>query len=234
MRRADDYQGLGRHYQTPMGWLPSVSTVLRATGDNSRLEAWRDRVGREYADAIRDSAAARGARLHAEIEDALLFGRWPGNPSPWLLSIEREVREALDSTDRVAELPVWSRKYGYAGTLDLTGVAPSGRRVVWDWKTYLPSNEEQRANPRPKDPKFCEDHLLQTRAYAKALGSSMFQKVDELRVVIARCAVRKGRLVTLPGQILTVTRESIAYARLWYAFELRLGLWKVYRSTMVA
>lgn len=232
MNRVDDYQGLGRHYETPIGWRPSVSTVLRDTQDRARLDAWVERVGKDYADEVRQAAADRGTALHSEIDDAMLFGEFPGRPSAWLESLRPEIEMALKTTNRISEAAVWSKKHNYAGTLDFLGEL-DGRTILWEWKTYLPSSAVARAKPMKKKREHYYDHMLQARAYAKAAGSSLFRQVDEIRVAIARCALRDGRLYPLPCQSIRVVREAPAYDELWNSFALRLGLWEVRRATMV-
>lgn len=232
MNRVDDYQGLGRHYETPIGWRPSVSTVLRDTQDRTRLDAWIERVGPDYAEEVKQVGADRGKALHAEIDDVMLFGEFPGRASPWLESLRPEIELALKTTNRLSEAEVWSKKHGYAGTLDFLGDR-DGRTILWEWKTYLPSGAVARAKPMLKKPQHYQDHLLQARAYAKAAGSSLFRQVDEIRVAIARCALRDGKLYPLPRQIIRVFREAPAYADLWTSFAMRLGLWQVRRATMV-
>ena len=57
-----------RHYKTPYGALPSVTTILSATsGSKAALERWakKNPGGRE-------AAAARGTKVHALMEDYLL------------------------------------------------------------------------------------------------------------------------------------------------------------------
>ena len=51
--------------------LPSVTTILNATETEEKkatLEAWKQRVGAEQADRIRDQAANRGSVLHRIVE----------------------------------------------------------------------------------------------------------------------------------------------------------------------
>ena len=72
-----DYRSLGdtrltingsRHYKTPYGSLPSVTTILSATsGSKAALERWakKNPGGRE-------AAAARGTKVHSLMEDYLL------------------------------------------------------------------------------------------------------------------------------------------------------------------
>ena len=57
-----------RHYKTPYGALPSVTTILSATGGNkAALERWaaKNPGGRE-------AAAARGTKVHSLLEEYLL------------------------------------------------------------------------------------------------------------------------------------------------------------------
>ena len=72
-----DYQSEGdtrvtingsRHYKTPYGALPSVTTILSATsGSKAALERWakKNPGGRE-------AAAARGTKVHSLMEEFLL------------------------------------------------------------------------------------------------------------------------------------------------------------------
>ena len=57
-----------RHYKTPYGALPSVTTILSATGGNkAALERWaKKNPGR------REAAAARGTKVHSLMEEFLL------------------------------------------------------------------------------------------------------------------------------------------------------------------
>ncbi len=233
MRRIDDHEGLGRHYECSHGIFPSVTTILRATADRRGLDFWRRKVGHEYAEAVKRAAAERGSKLHLEIEDSLFLGDLPRHPSPWLESLRPQVLQCMNAKDRVTEQGVYSKKHEYAGTLD-TLAELDGRIVLWDWKTYLPSDEAKRADPKPKKPAHLEDYLLQTRAYAKAAGSTLYRTVDEIRVAIARCAVRGDVLVPLPAQVVVVSREDDDYGQLWKSFSLRLALWRVQVSTMKA
>ena len=72
-----DYRSLGdtrvtingsRHYKTPYGALPSVTTILSATqGNKAALERWakKNPGGKE-------AAAARGTKVHSLMEEYLL------------------------------------------------------------------------------------------------------------------------------------------------------------------
>ena len=60
-----------RHYLTPDGVFPSVTTVLSNKLDKSGLEKWRARVGEEEAAKISTQAANRGTAIHDMAENDL-------------------------------------------------------------------------------------------------------------------------------------------------------------------
>lgn len=93
-----------RHYITPIGNLPSVTTVLKETQserDRSGLAFWRRKVGNAEADRVQVDSAARGSRLHTMIETYLKDGT--EGSGPWWQSVASVVR-SVDATRR-AENP---------------------------------------------------------------------------------------------------------------------------------
>ena len=57
----------GRRYRTPGGNVyPSITTVLGSI-ENKELDAWRERVGEEFANQTSRYAAGRGTRVHNKI-----------------------------------------------------------------------------------------------------------------------------------------------------------------------
>ena len=71
IRNPFDYQLLqrtensnGRFYNTPDGkLLPSVTTILSATKDNSYLDEWRNNIGEQKAAKITEEASRLGTEL---------------------------------------------------------------------------------------------------------------------------------------------------------------------------
>ena len=60
-----------RHYKTPFGALPSVTTILSATqGNKASLERWNKKNPGK-----REEAAARGTAVHSRMEHYLLGQR---------------------------------------------------------------------------------------------------------------------------------------------------------------
>ena len=64
-----------RHYKINNQMLPSVTAILsmtRSESEKESLEAWKTKMGADFADKVRDLAAARGTAMHGIIEAYLL------------------------------------------------------------------------------------------------------------------------------------------------------------------
>lgn len=145
-----------RHYKTPYGALPSVTTILSATGGNkAALERWakKNPGGRE-------AAAARGTRVHSLMEEYLLgINKNPQIDDEEIYDFWKGLPEKLDKLDRVvwAENPanpddfawtmggdgisrVWhpgvheTETWGWAGAPDIVAEY-KGKVVLGDLKT---------------------------------------------------------------------------------------------------
>ena len=63
------------HYEITRQKLPSVTTILSATQSaekKKKLEEWKQRVGTQQADRIRDVSAMRGTAMHTYLEGYIL------------------------------------------------------------------------------------------------------------------------------------------------------------------
>lgn len=162
MRRIDDHPK-GRHYETPSGVFPSVTTVLSRTGDKSFLDRWISRVGEAEAERVRQESAARGSRLHEEVEHRLEHGVRPPNPSRFYRSFEvTRIFDRIEKVHAVEEF-LWHPQAHYAGTVDLVATVrwrPSADPIVAviDWKSS--------AKKKRRD--YVHDYFLQGVAYALA------------------------------------------------------------------
>jgi hypothetical protein len=145
-----------RHYKTPYGALPSVTTILSATGGNkAALERWaaKNPGGRE-------AAAARGTRVHSLMEEYLLgINKDPVIDDEEIAAFWEGLPQNLDKLERVfwAENPVnpddfaWTKggdgisrvwhpgvheteTWGWAGAPDI-GAEYKGKVVLGDLKT---------------------------------------------------------------------------------------------------
>jgi hypothetical protein len=145
-----------RHYKTPYGALPSVTTILSATsGNKAALERWakKNPGGRE-------AAAARGTRVHSLMEEYLLgINKDPQIDDEEIAAFWSGLPEKLDKLERVmwAENPanpddfswtmggdgisrVWhpgtheTETWGWAGAPDIVAEY-KGKVVLGDLKT---------------------------------------------------------------------------------------------------
>ena len=145
-----------RHYKTPYGALPSVTTLLSATsGNKAALERWakKNPGGRE-------AAAARGTRVHSLMEEYLLgINKNPQIDDEEIAQFWEGLPEKLDKLDNViwAENPanpsdfswtmggdgisrVWhpgvheTETWGWAGAPDIVAEY-QGQTVLGDLKT---------------------------------------------------------------------------------------------------
>ena len=145
-----------RHYKTPYGALPSVTTILSATGGNkAALERWaaKNPGGRE-------AAAARGTKVHSLMEEYLLgINKDPVIEDEEIAAFWEGLPQNLDKLDRVvwAENPanpddfawtmggdgisrVWhpgvneEETWGWAGAPDIVAEY-KGKVVLGDLKT---------------------------------------------------------------------------------------------------
>ena len=104
--------GGSRHYKTPYGALPSVTTILSATsGNKAALERWakKNPGGRE-------AAAARGTKVHSLMEEYLLgIDKNPQIDDPEIAEFWNGLSDNLDKLENViwAENPADPDKYGW-------------------------------------------------------------------------------------------------------------------------
>lgn len=149
-----------RVYVTPLGIATGVTTVLSGSRDNSFIEEWRESIGAERADFIRDLACFRGTKHHLNIEEYYKYGSPPKfdfltNPywnSSWSFI------KTLDKT-LLQEGALW-HPMGFAGTCDAIAYLPEDdlQPTLLDWKTA----------DKPINKKKLYDYCLQVAAYVAA------------------------------------------------------------------
>ena len=154
-----------RHYDIGQEKLPSVTTILQATQSDEKkkiLEDWKNRVGADNAENIKNEAANRGSIMHRIIEGHLLGQRHADLSDQGMLAgtmAQTIIDEGLEgSMDEIwgTEITLYYPKL-YAGASDLAGIY-EGRESIMDFKQ---SN-------RPKQKAWITDYFLQLAAYATA------------------------------------------------------------------
>jgi len=154
-----------RHYDIGQEKLPSVTTILQATQSAEKkkiLEDWKNRVGADNAENIKNEAANRGSIMHRIIEGHLLGQRHADLSDQGILAgtmAQTIIDEGLEGfMDEIwgTEITLYYPKL-YAGASDLAGIY-EGRESIMDFKQ---SN-------RPKQKAWITDYFLQLAAYATA------------------------------------------------------------------
>ena len=154
-----------RHYSINQTKLPSVTTILQATQTEEKravLEAWKQRVGADNAENIKNTAANRGSIMHRIIESYLLNERHADLSDQGQLAgvmAQTIIDEGLEgSMDEIwgTEVTLYYPEL-YAGASDLAGIY-EGKESIMDFKQ---SN-------RPKQKAWITDYFLQLAAYATA------------------------------------------------------------------
>ena len=154
--------------------LPSVTTILSATKDQQFLSEWKQKVGAEKAEQIKNHSSKRGTSMHKFLESHIT-GEGYDDLSP----IGEESRPMAHKIIEIGLAPV-DEYFGseislyypglYAGSTDLVCLH-NGQEAIVDFKQ---SN-------RPKKEEWVQDYYLQIAAYAMAhdyyYGSNIQQGV---------------------------------------------------------
>ena len=173
MKKNDKYKYVGvtrteehgsRIYDVLGMRLPSVTTILSQTKDQSFLTAWKNKVGHENAERIKNVSSNRGTAMHKFLEKHV---EGEGYDDLTTLGQEARIMAQKIIDDGLCNV---SEYYGsevslyyqglYAGSTDLVCMH-DGMETIVDFKQ---SN-------RPKREEWIEDYYLQIAAYAMAHDS---------------------------------------------------------------
>ena len=153
-----------RHYDVSNEVLPSVTAIIARTQSEEKkqsLEQWRQRVGEQEADRIKDTAASRGTLMHSFLEyyirgDKLLDLSDEGQVASGMGQVI--IDQGLKDMEEVWGSEVTLFYPGlYAGSTDLCGIY-GGRESIVDFKQ---TNKIKRRE-------WIEDYFIQLGAYAMA------------------------------------------------------------------
>ena len=156
-----DHESGHRTYDFKGDKLPSVTTILSRTKDQSYLDKWKAKVGYDEAERIKNLSSTRGTAMHKYL-DSYVRDKQRVDLTP----IGQEARIMAQKIIEVGLTPI-SEYYGsevslyypglYAGSTDLVCLH-NGIETIVDFK---------QAN-RPKKEEWIEDYYLQIAAYAMA------------------------------------------------------------------
>ena len=154
-----------RHYDVGQEKLPSVTTILGATQSDEKkaaLQKWKDRVGMEQAERIKDQAAERGTAMHTILEGYLL-GQLHLDLTDIGQNAHTMAEQIIHNGLRGFLHEIWGSEVTvyypglYAGATDVVGVYEGFQSIV-DFKQ----------TNKPKRREWIEDYFLQLAAYAMA------------------------------------------------------------------
>ena len=159
--RTTDHESGHRTYDFKGAKLPSVTTILSRTKDQSFLDRWRAKVGYEEAERIKNLSSKRGTSMHKFIENHI-----SGTGYDDLTEIGVQAKPMAHKIIEMGLTPI-AEYYGsevtlhypglYAGSTDLVCLH-NGKETIVDFKQ---SN-------KPKREEWIEDYFLQIGAYAMA------------------------------------------------------------------
>jgi genome maintenance exonuclease 1 len=141
--------------------LPSVTTILGRTKNQQFLKDWKEKVGEQEAERIKNLSSRRGTSMHKFLESYIT-----GVGYDDLTELGQKAKPMAEKIIEIGLAPV-EEYYGsevtlyypglYAGSTDLVCIH-NGKDTIIDFK---------QAN-RPKKEEWIEDYYLQIAAYAMA------------------------------------------------------------------
>lgn len=150
-----------RYYVTPNGKYPSVTTILGAMSADG-IKAWIEKVGKEEAARISNTASTRGVAVHTIAENYLLNKEdYTEGHTPANIETFNQIKVYLDDhCDQVYgnEIALYSDDLRTAGRCDLVGRI-HGIRTIGDFKTSKKWKKEE----------WIESYFLQCTTYALML-----------------------------------------------------------------
>ena len=166
-----------RNYDVAGYRLPSVTTVLSKTKDDSFLKDWIKKKGKAEAERIKIASATRDTSMHKYLENHVL-----GKGYEDLTDLGQETKRMAEKIIEVGLTPV-SGFYGsevtlyypglYAGQTDLVGVH-NDKETIIDFKQ---SN-------RPKREEWIGDYKLQAGAYAMAHDQVHGSNIEQAVIMV--------------------------------------------------
>ena len=166
-----------RNYDVAGYRLPSVTTILGRTKDDTYLKKWIADKGEKEAERIKIASATRGTSMHKYLENYVI-----GKGYEDLTKLGQETKRMAQKVIDVGLAPV-SEYFGsevtlyypglYAGSTDLVGIH-NGKETVIDFK---------QAN-KPKREEWITDYKLQAGAYAMAHDQVHGSNIEQCVIMV--------------------------------------------------
>ena len=184
-----------RHYEGEGKLLPSVTTIISATKtekDKEGLRAWRDRVGEETAEAIKNQAASVGTAMHKFLECHIQGVGYDDMTNIGVIGKRMAkliIENGLPSMDEYwgTEVPLFYPTF-YGGTADCTGV----------WRDQ-PAIIDFKQTNKPKKDEWIEDYFIQLAAYIMA-HDALYKTKMQAGVILMASRGMNLQMFTINGQ----------------------------------
>ena len=141
--------------------LPSVTTVLAKTKNQEYLTAWKNKVGHEKAESIKNLSSKRGTSMHKFLESHI-----EGVGYDDLTGIGQEAKPMAQKIIEEGLLPI-EEYYGSEVTLYYPGLYAGSTDLVCNHNGLDTIIDFKQSN-RPKKVEWIEDYYLQIAAYCMA------------------------------------------------------------------
>ena len=184
-----------RHYEGEGKLLPSVTTIISATKaekDKEGLRAWRNRVGEETAEAVKNQAAAVGTAMHECHIEGVGYDDITNITNIGVIGKRMAkliIESGLPSMDEYwgTEVPLYYPTF-YGGTADCTGV----------WRDQ-PAVIDFKQTNKPKKEEWIEDYFIQLAAYIMA-HDALYKTKMEAGVILMASRGMNLQMFTINGQ----------------------------------
>ena len=184
-----------RHYEGEGKLLPSVTTIISATKtekDKEGLRAWRNRVGEETAEAIKNQAASVGTAMHKFLECHIRGVGYDDMTNIGVIGKRMAkliIENGLPSMDEYwgTEVPLFYPTF-YGGTADCTGV----------WRDQ-PAIIDFKQTNKPKKDEWIEDYFIQLAAYIMA-HDALYETKMQAGVILMASRGMTLQMFTINGQ----------------------------------
>ena len=141
--------------------LPSVTTILAKTKDQSYITRWKEKVGEQEAERIKNYSSKRGTTMHKFLEKHIQDTGYDD-----LTEIGKEAKPMAQKIIDVGFTPI-TAYYGNEVTLYYLGLYAGATDLVClhnDLETIVDFKQSN----RPKQKDWIDDYFLQVAAYAMA------------------------------------------------------------------
>ena len=141
--------------------LPSVTTILAKTKDQEYLTKWKNKVGHEEAERIKNYSSKRGTSMHKFLEKHIT-----GVGYEDLTEIGQEAKPMAQKIIEIGLTPI-NYYYGSEVMLHYPGLYAGATDLVCE-HNGLDTIVDFKQSNRPKREEWIEDYYLQIAAYAMA------------------------------------------------------------------